>query len=161
MSRPSKILLGFIAGLFILACNLVSGPISEVENAASTAESFATSIPLETIESIATTIPMQTLEALPSEIPDYGNYFSPEGTPVEQWNDIPIMPEATVGQEIDENTYSYTVPLAASDVQAFYDQNLEALGWTSTLGFQPSEDGGILLYQKDSEFLSITMVAEA
>jgi len=160
MSRLSKILLGFVVSLFILACNLVTGPISEVENAASTAESFASAIPVETIESIATTIPIQTLEALPSEIPDYGNYFSPEGVPVEQWNDIPIMPEATVGQEFDANTYSYTVPLSASEVQAFYDQNLEALGWTSSFGFQPSEEGGVLLYQKDSEFLTITMVAD-
>ena len=160
MSRLLKILLGSLMGLFILACGLVTGPISDVEKAASTAESFASALPINTIEALATNIPIQTLEALPSEIPDYRNYFSPEGTPVEQWNDIPIMPQATVGQEFNDKTYSYTVPLPASDVQAFYDQHMEALGWTSSFGFQPSEEGGILLYQKDSEFLTITMVAD-
>ena len=160
MSRLLKILLGSLMGLFILACGLVTGPISDVEKAASTAESFASALPINTIEALATNIPIQTLEALPSEIPDYGNYFSPEGTPVEQWNDIPIMPQATVGQEFNDKTYSYTVPLPASDVQAFYDQHMEALGWTSSFGFQPPEEGGILLYQKDSEFLTITMVAD-
>jgi hypothetical protein len=160
MSRLLRILLGSLIGLFILACGLVTGPISDVEKAASTAESFASALPINTIEALATNIPIQTLEALPSEIPDYGNYFSPEGTPVEQWNDIPIMPQATVGQEFNDKTYSYTVPLPASDVQAFYDQHMEALGWTSSFGFQPSEEGGILLYQKDSEFLTITMVAD-
>ena len=160
MSRLSKILLGSALGLFILACSLVTGPINQVENTASTAESFASALPINTIEALATSIPVQTIEALPSTIPDYENYFSPTGTPVEQWNDIPIMLQATVGQEFDDNTYSYTVPLPASDVQAFYDQKMEALGWTSSFGFQPSEEGGILVYQKDSEFLTITMVAD-
>jgi len=160
MSRLFKLLLAVVLALFILACGLISGPVSDIENAASTAEAFATSMPVDTLEALTTAIPLQTIEALPSEIPDYANYFSPTGTPVEQWNDIPIMPQATVGQEFDDNTYSYTVPLSASDVQAFYDQNMEALGWTSSFGFQPSEEGGILLYQKDSEFLTITMVAD-
>ena len=160
MSRLSKILLGSAISLFILSCSLVTGPISGVENAASTAEAFATSMPLQTIEALSTTIPVQTIEAFPSKIADYGDYFSPTGTPVSEWNGFPIMPQATVGQEFNDNTYSYTVPLSASDVQAFYDQKLETLGWTSSFGFQPSQDGGILLYQKDSEFLTITMVAD-
>jgi hypothetical protein len=160
MSRLSKILLGSTIGLFVLSCGLVTGPISGVENAASTAEAFATSMPVETIEALATSIPIQTIEALPSSIPDYGNYFSPTGTPVSEWNGIPIMPQATVGQEFNDSTYSYTVPLPASDVQAFYDQQMEALGWTSSFGFQPSQEGGILVYQKDPDFLTITMVAD-
>jgi hypothetical protein len=160
MSRLFKILLALILALFILACGLISSPVSDIKNAASTAESFASAVPVDTIEALATVIPMQTIEALPSEIPDYGNYFSPTGTPVEQWNDIPIMPQATAGQEFDDHTYSYTVPLPATDVQTFYNQKMEELGWTSSFGFQATEEGGILLFQKDSAFLTITIMAD-
>ena len=160
MSRLLKILLGSVLSLFILACGLISGPISDVEKAASTAESFASALPVATIEALATNIPVQTLEALPSEIPDYGNYFSPTGTPAQEWNGIPIMPQATVGQEFNDKTYSYTVPLSTSDVQTFYNQKMEELGWKSAFGFQASEEGGILVYQKDSDLLTITIVAD-
>ena len=160
MSHLFKLLLASVLVLFILACGLISGPVSDIENTASTAESFASALPVDTIEALTTVIPVQTIEALPSAMPDYGNYFSPTGTPVEQWNDIPIMPQATVGQEFDDHTYSYTVPLPATDVQTFYNQKMEELGWTSAFGFQASEEGGILLFQKDSDFLTITIVAD-
>jgi hypothetical protein len=70
------------------------------------------------------------------------------------------MPQATVGQEFNSNTYSYTVPLPATDVQTFYNQKMEELGWSSAFGFQASEEGGILLFQKDSDLLTITIVAD-
>ena len=160
MSRLLKLLLVTILALFILACSLVTGPLSDVENAASTAEAFASSIPLETIEAFTTAVPLDTLEALPSVIPDVGNYFDPTGTPVDQWNDIPIMPEATVGEEFGESTYSYTVPVVATDVQAFYEQKMEELGWTSTFSLPVTDEGGILLYQKEDDFLTITITPD-
>ena len=160
MPRLYRFFLLVVLALAILACGLISGPVSDIENAASTAEAFASSMPVDTLEALTTAIPIQTLEALPSEIPDYGNYFSPTGTPVQDWNGIPIMPQATVGQEFNENTYSYTVPLSASDVQAFYDQKMKEIGWTSAFGFQASEEGGIMLFQKDSDLLTITIVAD-
>ena len=136
---------------------MISGPVSEVENAASTAEAFASAMPLETIQSITTAIPIQTIEALPSEIPDYGNYLNPTGTPVEEWNGIPVMPQATAGEEFGESTYGYTVPAPATDVQSFYNKKMEELGWTSTFSFPVAEEGGILSFQKDDVFVIITI----
>ena len=160
MSRLSKILLGSVINLFILSCALVTKPINDAEKAASTAKAFASALPIETIEAISTTIPLQTLEALPSQIPDYGNYFSPTGTPVSDWNGIPVMLQAIAGQEFDDKTYSYTVPLSASDVQTFYNQKMEELGWSSSFGFQATQEGGFLLFQKDSDFVTITIVPD-
>ena len=149
MSRLSKILLGSVISLFILSCTLVTKPINDAEKAASTVKAFASALPIETIEALSTNIPVQTIEAFPSSIPDYGNYFSPTGTPADQWNDIPIMPQAIAGQEFNDKTYSYTVPLSAIDVQTFYNQKMEELGWSSSFGFQATEEGGFLLFQKD------------
>jgi len=160
MSRLFKLLLVTTLALFILACGLITGPISDVENAASTAEAFASSMPVETIEAFTTEVPLQTLEALPSLIPDVGNYFNPTGTPVDQWNDIPIMPEATVGEEFSESTYSYTVPATATEVKAFYEQKMEELGWTSSFSLPVTDEGGILLYQKEDDFVTITITPD-
>jgi hypothetical protein len=160
MSRLFKLLSVAVLALFVLACGLISNPISDVQGAASTAQAFASAMPVETLESLTTALPVQTIEALPSVLPDVGEYFNPTGTPVGEWNGIPIMPQATVGQEFDEGTYSYTVPVTATDVQSFYNQKMEELGWTSPFGFQATEQGGILIYQKDTDFLTITIVAD-
>ena len=160
MSRLTKFLLGSVISMFILSCGLITRPITYVENAASTVEALASSMPVETIEAFTTAIPLQTIEALPSAIPDVGNYFDPTGTPVDQWNDIPVMPEATVGEEFGESTYSYTVPAAATDVKTFYEQKMEELGWTSSFSLPVTEEGGILLYQKDDDFVTITITPD-
>jgi hypothetical protein len=160
MSRTFKILLVATLATFILACNLVTTPINEVEDAASTAQAFASEMPFETLQALATAIPVQTFEALPSAIPDVAQYFDPSGTPVEQWNAIPVMPGATVGEEFSASIYSYTVPASAADVQQFYTQQMEALGWTSPFGFQVSEEGGIMFFQKENEFVTITIAPD-
>lgn len=160
MSRAYKLLLVATLALFILACNLVTTPINEVENIGETAQAFASEMPFETLQALATSVPVQTFEALPSALPEVGQYFNPSGTPVDQWNTIPIMSEATAGQEFSDNIYSYTVPASAADVQQFYQQQLEALGWTSPFGFQVSEEGGIMFFQKESEFVTITITPD-
>ncbi len=160
MSRMFKLLLVAALALFILACGLISNPISDIETVASTAEAFASQMPLATVEALATNLPVQTIEAFPSMFPDVGNYFDPTGTPVDQWNDIPVMPQATVGDEVGDTTYSYTVPASATAVQAYYNESMPELGWTSSFSLPVSEDGGILAYQRDSEFVIITIARD-
>lgn len=160
MSRTFKLLVIAALAVFILACNLLTTPIKDVEGVASTAQAFASEMPFETLQALATSVPVQTFEALPSAIPDVGQYFDPQGTPLDQWNTIPVMPGATVGQEFSANIYSYTVAASAADVQEFYKQQMETLGWTSPFGFQVSEEGGIMFFQKESEFVTITIAPD-
>jgi len=160
MSRSLKFYLVGILALFILACNLVSNPINDVGNAASTAQAFASEVPFETLQALSTAIPLQTLEALPSALPEGNNYLNPTGAPADQWNGIPVMPEATLGEEFSDNVYSYTAPVTATDVQTFYNQKMESLGWSSSFGFQASGKGGILSYNKESELVIITITPD-
>ena len=159
MSRLSRFLLLIVLGMFVLACNMVMQPIKDVKNAASTAESFATTMPLETLQAIGTNLPVQTLEALPSALPQM-EMFNPHGTPVTDWNNIPIMSEATDGQEFSSTSYSFAVPSTTKpkDIQDFYDSKLKDLGWSSLFGSTVSDQGGLLLFQKDKALLTITVV---
>jgi hypothetical protein len=154
MSRSYKLLLVVLLALFALACGLIPNPLNEVEDAASTVEALASEIPLETI------VPVETLEALPSAIPDIGSYFDPSGTPVEQWNGIPVMPQATVGEEFGDTTYGFTVPASVEDIETFYTQEMEALGWSTTFSLPVTDEGGALLFQNESEFLTITITPD-
>ena len=165
MSRLSKVLLLVLVLVFILACNTVTKPIGDAQNVASTAQAFASSMPLETLQSITTALPMQTLEALPSSMPaietampNIENMFNPKGTPVSTWKDIPIMDGATAGQEFSDSSYSFATPSTPTDVQTFYTAKMKDLGWSSLFGSSVTNDGGLLLFQKDKSLLTVTIV---
>jgi hypothetical protein len=174
MSRVSKILSLTVVIAFLLACNFVTQPINEAQNLAQTAQALGTVIPIETLQAlpsaIASVIPAETLQALPSAaptlealasaLPDFENIFNPEGTPVQEWRGIPVMPQATAGQEFAENnTYSFRVAATAQEVQEFYNSQLEPLGWNQPFSFPLEAEGGIMVFQKDESVLTITIVS--
>jgi hypothetical protein len=167
MSRLSKFLMVLGLILFVLACNFVTQPISDAQNLAQTAQALGTVIPIETLQALPSLIPPETLQALPSSIPTLealatavGDFTNPQGTPVQEWNDIPIMPQATVGQEFSNtNTYSFKANVTTTEVQDFYSQQLTALGWTQPFSIPVEAEGGILTFQKESSTLLITLSA--
>jgi len=157
MTRLTKFVSFSILILFILACNAVTQPIKDVQNIAGTAESIATALPVETLRALASQIPAETLEALPSALPDIQGYFNPQGTPASEWNGIPIMPQATAGQEFtDTKTYSFKVNATVKEVQDFYSAELEKLGWSSLFSMPGGDAGGIQSFQKDNNVLTVT-----
>jgi len=129
-----------------LACGLITNPLSGAKNLASTAEAMATSMSV------------QTLVALPSSIPDVSQYLNPTGKPVSDWNSIPIMPAASAGQEFNKNTYSFKVSDTLENVQAFYKDKLKALGWSSSFSAQSGGQGGVMLFTKGNNVVSITVI---
>lgn len=167
MSRLSKFLLISAVVVFVLACNFVTQPIKDAQNLAGTAQSLATAIPIETLQALPSVIPMETLQALPSVAPtfealatDFGNLLNPQGTPVQEWKGIPIMSQATVGQEFTENnTYSFKANVTAKEVQDFYNEKLTALGWAQTFSFPGGGDAGFMSFQKDNSVLTITITS--
>jgi hypothetical protein len=146
MSRFYKFVLLVVLAAATLACGLTN-TISQAQNLASTAESVATSMPI------------QTLEALPSSMPDVGNYLNPTGQPVSNWNNIPVMSQATAGQEFNKTTYSYKVPssVAVADIQTYYTDQMKTLGWSSSFSAQGGSQGGVMLFTKGNSVLTVTI----
>ena len=157
MSRIFRFTLLTTLIVFSFACGLITNPLNQVKGLASTAEAVATSMPVSTLEALPSSMPLSTLEALPSSMPEVGKYLDPTGKPVSNWNDIPIMPQATAGQEFNKNTYSFKANAAAADVQAFYSDQLKTLGWSSALSALGGGQGGLMLYNKGDKILSITI----
>ena len=170
MSRLNKILSITILILFILACNFVTEPISDVQNVAGTAQSIASALPMETLQALASQVASQvsveTLQALPSVAPslealatEFGGMVNPQGTPVEAWREIPIMPQATAGQEFDGGTYSFKANATVQEVQNYYNEQLAGLGWDQTFSSPADANGAVMLFSKDSSRLTITIAS--
>ena len=166
MSRLSKSLMVLGLIVFVLACNLVTQPIQDVQNIAGTAQSFATTLPIETLQALGSAIPAETLQALPSMAPtleafatDFGGLFNPQGIPVSEWNGIPIMPQATAGQEFDANNYSFKAAATATEAQEFYNAQLTGLGWTQSFSMPGGSAAALMSFEKDDKGLLITIAS--
>ena len=158
MSRLSKYLMLFILIVFVLACSTVTQPIEDAQNLAATAQSFATALPIETLKAFASQVPVETLQALPSKMPDFEGYVNPQGTPVSEWKGIPIMPQATAGEEFtDTPTYSFKADASVKEAQDFYNTQLVDLGWTSLFAMPGDAKGAIQAFQKDNNVLTVTI----
>jgi hypothetical protein len=173
MSRVSKILMVSVVILFVLACNFVTQPVRDVQNLAGTAEAIGSAIPIETLQAlpsaIASMIPAETLQALPSAAPtiealatQFGNALDPQGAPAQEWKGVPVMPQATAGQEFTENgtnIYSFKASATAQEVQDFYKDKMTALGWNQSFSMPGGSEGGFMAFQKDSSFLTIVITS--
>lgn len=159
MSRLSRYLLVCALIVFMLACNAITRPFNDAQNVVETAQSFATSMPIGTIQAVVTNMPVQTLESVASQIPDFGNMFDPKGEPVAEWSGIPIMPQATAGQEHDANNYSFKFSGTAKEAQDFYTDALAKLNWSTMITMPGDENGALMVFQKDSSILTITITA--
>ncbi|MCB9422622.1 MAG: hypothetical protein H6667_22660 [Ardenticatenaceae bacterium] len=81
----------------------------------------------------------------------------PTGKPAAEWNGLPIMPQAIAGDE-GEGSYYFTVEATAEEVEAFYEDEMQQLGW-SLLGVGEGETGALLvIFQKESEVASISIL---
>ena len=104
-------------------------------------------------------ISIETLEALPSAMPDVQALVNPQGTPVEEWKGIPVMSQATAGEESkDGESYSFKVDATVKEAQDFYSAELVKLGWSSTFSMPGNETASILAFQKDSNLLTVTIM---
>ena len=153
MPRISKLLLITLLVVFLLACQLVTGPIDSVKNTANTAQAVVT----EAVSLATQAAPLGTLIANPSAIPDFGNFFDPQGAPVAEWNGIPVMSQATAGQEFNENTYSFKANATVQEAQDFYNEQMINLGWSHTISMPGDAEGAILVFSKDSSILTVTI----
>jgi len=170
MSRLSKTLALTVAVVFVLACNVVTQPFRDAENLAETAQSFGSALPMETLQALPSAIPVETLQALPSlapsleafatNLPDVGNIMDPQGTPVQEWRDIPVMPDATAGQDFPENDiYSFRIDATTAEIEDFYKEKMTALGWSQPFDATTQGDVGIVFFQKGNNALTVTIMS--
>lgn len=159
MTRRTKFVSLTLLILLLLACNTVTQPVKDVQNVAGTVQSFATAMPIETLKAVASELPMSTLEALPSVMPDVQSMMNPQGTPVSDWKGVPVMPQATAGQEFtDSHSYSFKVNATGKEIQDYYNTELTKLGWSSGLSMPMGDTASIQSFQKDSSVLTVTSV---
>ncbi len=130
----------------VLACSLVGAPATPMATVEASPTVGATDTPAFTATVEASNTPAPTEAASPSKTPDtlsqsmpmpftnlmgVSQYFNPVGQPVATWNGIPIMPQATAGQEfILGQVYSFKAAATIAQGVSFYQAKIPALGFS-------------------------------
>ena len=81
----------------------------------------ASSLPSENPTTLALLGPL-------ADIGDITQYYQPVGTPVESWHGIPIMPQATAGQEFKADVYSYKATASLAQASQYYTAKAASIG---------------------------------
>jgi hypothetical protein len=84
------------------------------------------------------------------------------GTPVQGWENIPIMPGA-YDPELEDMVYLYTVDVPVDQVEEYYQTKMDVNGWTLTnrQELDAGPTGGpstVLDYQKNDRLLNVMLV---
>jgi hypothetical protein len=100
-------------------------------------------LPTLTYEVAAIGIPYQPAEAT-------AEAALPSGTPLADWNGIPIMPGALAGEAVDDSGYQFTTTAEFAEITAFYETELSNLGFELTLNVDETAGYAILEFRKES-----------
>ena len=63
-----------------------------------------------------------------ANVGDITQYYNPVGTPLQSWNGIPIMPQATAGQEFKADVYSYKATATLNQATQYYTAKAATIG---------------------------------
>jgi hypothetical protein len=129
-----------------LACSVTAAPVSPTASLQASPTTSSSDTPVLPATAQASDTPALTEPASPSETPDaqspslplpfanlsgISQYYNPVGQPVSTWNGIPIMPQATAGQEFKPGAvYSFKATAVISQAVSFYQGKMSPLGYS-------------------------------
>jgi len=150
MSQLQKVTFLGLLLIGALACSVIAAPASPTASlqASPTTSPSDTPVLPATVQASDTPAPNETTS--PSETPEaqspslpipfanlsgVSQYENPVGQPVSAWNGIPIMPQATAGQEFKPGeVYSFKATAIISQAVSFYQGKMPALGYAINAG---------------------------
>jgi hypothetical protein len=148
-SNLSPLLLSFLL-VCLTACSLTPAPPTPTPTNTPRPTPTPTDTPLPTATPTRTPVPATNTPTPPA-------FPNPQGTPLVEWNGIPIMPGAIAGEE-SAGAYSFTVNATIEEVRAYYEKEMPKLDW-ALLGAAEGKTGAlILIFTKGQETFSIAIM---
>jgi hypothetical protein len=146
-----------LASILLAACSTLLPTPTATSQPSPTFTVPATLTPSPSPSPLPSATPKPTSTSEPSATPESAALPMPEGTPAVEWGGAPVMPGATAGQG-DEDGYLFVIQASVKEIQAYYENELEKLGW-SLLGAGDGKNGNMLLiFQKDADTFSIAII---
>lgn len=106
--------------------------VTEAPTLAPTDTSAPTAVATATVDPYTATL--EAMVGSAGALTNISQYFNPVGAPLTTWRNVPIMPQATAGQEFNANIYSYVAVTTLSQAKQFYTSKAASLGLINSPG---------------------------
>jgi hypothetical protein len=160
----AKILL--ILVIAMTSCNAFAPEptITPTLTATSLPTSTVTSSPMLTFTPEPTITPTPTKKptktpAPPTDTPSAPIFQMPTGTPLTNWNGIPVMPDAIAGEGTSDG-YFFSVAATAEAIQSYYEKELPKLGWNLFAVGQGETDAILLIFMKGTDTVTVSILPQ-
>lgn len=112
-----------------------------------------------TFVSKLTAMPSLTKISFSTETPSVPVLHMPSGKPSNEWESVPVMPNAIAG-EGDSTRYSFTISASPDEIQKYYEKELAKLGWNAFANGQGSTEAVFLIFMNDTDMLTISIIPQ-
>lgn len=149
-----------IACLLIITSLLLTSCSALMPQPTATPVPTDTPIPTDTPAPTATPLPTETPTPEPTITPTETSgpdKLIPQGTPDKEWHGIKIMPGALAGSG-DNGSYRFTIKATAAEIEAFYQKELSADGWTSLATGDGGNGSSLIIFIKDTKTFSVSII---
>jgi hypothetical protein len=92
------------------------------------------------------------------DLMNISQYFNPVGTPLQSWHGIPIMSQATAGQEFKADIYSYKAKATLSEATQYYSAKAASIGLPPSHGSGYSGTGSAANHSSSFLSFKVTVV---
>ncbi|MFN8381828.1 MAG: hypothetical protein U0V02_07805 [Anaerolineales bacterium] len=106
-----------------------------------------------------TAMPSLTKISFSTETPSVPVLHMPSGKPSNEWESVPVMPNAIAG-EGDSTRYSFTISASPDEIQKYYEKELAKLGWNAFANGQGSTEAVFLIFMNDTDMLTISIIPQ-
>ncbi len=163
--RQTIVLNSLVFVIFLSACSAFQPQPTTTPTMTATSSPTATCTVTPTWTPTLTFTPRPTITSMPTETPgaptatlNAAGLVLPTGKPLEEWNDIPIMPNAIAGDESQNSNktdYTFTIRGDIQKVVDYYGEQLWLRRWDLYAESEGAPNSKILFFSKDNDQLSI------
>lgn len=156
MLSIKKIFFLFTILLALISCSTFTPKPTETPVPTATEIPTPTSTPEPTNTPAPTKVPTQT-PIPPTNTAPGSDLPRPSGEPANEWEGIPIMPDALSG-EGDSTGYSFIIADEAEDVREYYEMQLSQMGWNLWANGEGETGAVLLFFSKDDNMVTISII---
>lgn len=118
---------------------------------------FESPMPSATSPATATATPTAMTTSTPSlTLTPSGVSLEPRGTPLKEWNGLPVMPSALAG-EAGEDFYAFTTKASLEDIAAYYLNVMILRGWSFLGANQDEQIVLLLVFGQEEQVVSVAI----
>lgn len=173
MRATGKAALFLLLAIVLASCNVIAPQPTQTPTSTDTPPPTATNTPVPTATPTDTPVPPTPTRTPtptktptrtsppPTKTPSNSDLPLPSGTPLSEWQEIPIMPGAIAGDWVTGSGYKFTIDASFDQIQNYYVKELGKRGWGLFATGEGNPKSKMLMFMKKTTMVVISIIKQS